>query len=69
MEVVVELALVHQLRVLGVGRLELDGHLQVGLGVDALEDLPEGPLVQLPDYLVVPPYLVRNLRHASIKKK
>ena len=34
MQVVVQLALVHQLRVLGVGRLKLDGHLEVGLGVD-----------------------------------
>ena len=69
MQVVVQFALVHQLRVLGVGRFKLDGHLEVGLGVDALEDLPEGPLIELADDLVVPPHFLRNLWHVASNKK
>lgn len=45
MEVVVEFALVQQLRVFGGCGFELDGHFEVGLGVDALEDLSECTLV------------------------
>ena len=63
MKIVVEFALVHELWMFGVCRLELDGHLQVGLGVDTLEDLSEGSFVKLPYYLVVPPHFFRNLRH------
>ena len=69
MQIVVQFALVHQLGVLGVGGFKLDGHLEVGLGVDTLEDLSEGPFVQLADDLVVPPYLLRNLWHAASNKK
>lgn len=53
MQVVVELALVEQLRVLRGHALRLDRHLQVGLGVDCLEDLPEGALADLLDDLEV----------------
>ena len=65
MEVVVELALVHQLWVFSVCGLELDGDLEVGLGVDPLEDLSKSTFVQFPYYLVVPSYFLRNLRHGS----
>ena len=39
MQVVVQFALVHQLRVLGVGRFKLDGDLDVRFGVDTFEKL------------------------------
>lgn len=38
---------------LGVDSLCLDGDLKVGLGVDGLEDLPEGSLADLLDDLEV----------------
>ena len=42
---------------------ELDGHLEIGLRVDSLEDFPEGPLIELLDYLVVLAHFLRDLRH------
>ena len=53
MEVVVEFTLVDQLRMLGVHRLHLHRHLQVGLCVDCLVDLAESALVDLPDDLEI----------------
>jgi hypothetical protein len=48
-QVVVELALVDQLRVLCRDAFGLDCHFQVGLGVDGLEDFSEGALADLLD--------------------
>jgi hypothetical protein len=48
-QVVVELALVDELRVFGGDSFGLDCDLEVGLGVDGLEDLPEGALPDLLD--------------------
>ena len=64
MEVVVEFALVKQLGMFSFFRLKLDGYLKVGLGVDALENLSEGALIELADDFVVLAYLLRDLRHA-----
>ena len=65
MEIVVEFALVHELWVFSVGGFELDGNLQVGLGIDALEDLSKCSLIQFSDNLVISPYFLRNLRHTT----
>ena len=46
MEVLVQLRLLEELRVLGVHGLQLNCHLHVGLQIDALEDLAEGPVAQ-----------------------
>ena len=68
MEVVVQFALIHQLRVLSIALLEFDGNFEVGLGVDALIDLSKGSLIKFFDNFVVLTNLFRNLRHLiSIK--
>lgn len=48
---------------LGIFGLEFDCNFQIGFGVDALVDLSEGSLVDLPEDLVVFSYLFRDLRH------
>jgi len=65
-QVVVKFALIHQLRVLGVHRLELDGNFEVGFDVQALEDLAEGSLIDFANYLVVFPNFLWHLRHVLI---
>jgi len=65
MEVVVKLALIHELGVFGAGGLELDSNFEVCLYVNALEDFPERPFVYLPYYFVVLAYLLRHLRHTT----
>ena len=68
MKVIVEFALIHQLRVLSIALLEFDGNFEVGLGVDPLVDLSEGSLIKFLDNFVVLANLLRNLRHLiSIK--
>ena len=41
MQVVVQFALVEELGMFNVGRFKLDGHLEVGLGVDTFAILPK----------------------------
>jgi hypothetical protein len=65
-EVVVEFAFVHELRVFSADRLELDCHFEVGLDVQPLEDLPEGALVDFADYFVVFANFLGHLRHLSV---
>jgi len=64
-EVIVEFALIHQLRVLSVALLEFDGNFEVGLGVDPLVDLSEGSLIKFLDNFVVLANLLRNLWHRT----
>jgi hypothetical protein len=52
-EVVVQLALLEELRVLAVGMLKLDGDFHVGLHVYALVDRPERPLIDFTQKLIV----------------
>ena len=59
MEVVVEFALVEELGMFSAGWLEFDCHLEVGFGVYALVDLPEGPLAHLLQDLEVFTHLLR----------
>jgi len=67
-KVIVEFALIHQLRVFSGALLEFDGNFEVGLGVDPLVDLSEGSLIKFLDNFVVLANLLRNLRHLiSIK--
>lgn len=63
MEVVVEFALVDELRVFSVDGLHLDCHFEVSLGVDGLVDLSEGALIDLPDDLEVFAHFLQHLRH------
>lgn len=70
MQVVVELTLVDELRVVGVDWLDLDRHLQVGARVDRLVYLAEGALVDLPDNLEILPHFLKHLRHQiNFKRK
>ena len=66
MQVVVQLALVDQLRVLSGDRLHLNGHVQVGLGVDGLVDLAESALVDLAYDLEILAHLLQHLRHSYL---
>jgi hypothetical protein len=50
---------------LGVLGFKFDGDLEVGLGVDALVDLAERTLVELPDDFVVLADFLGNLGHAE----
>lgn len=65
MEVVVEFALVNELGVVGVDGFNFDGDFEVGLGVDGLEDFPEGSLVDLADDFEVLAYLFEHLWHGD----
>ena len=68
MEVVVEFALIHELRMFGGCGFKLDCHFEVCLGVDSLIDLSKSPFVEFADDLVVLANFLGNLRHAgSIK--
>lgn len=69
MEVVVQLAFVNKLRMIGSDRFQLDSHLQVGLDVDSLVDLSEGPLVNLPNDLEVLAYSFQHLWHSELPYK
>jgi len=51
----------------GVGLFKFDGNLEVGLDVDSLIYLSEGPLINFADDLVVFTHLLRHLWHASNK--
>ena len=63
MKIVVQFALIHQLRVLSTRGLEFDGYFKTSLIVDALVNLSEGSLVKFADDLVVFPNFLGNLRH------
>ena len=65
MKVIVEFALIHQLRVFSGALLEFDGNFEVGLGVDPLVDLSEGSLIKFLDNFVVLANLLRNLWHRT----
>jgi hypothetical protein len=56
-EVVVEFALIKELRMFSVDGFKLDSNLKVGLGVDALVDLSEGSFSNFPDNLEIFPHL------------
>ena len=62
-EVVIELAFIHKLRVFGVAGFEFDGHFEVGFGVDALVDLSEGSLIDFAYDFVVFANFFWYLRH------
>jgi hypothetical protein len=64
-KIVVKLALIDELGVFGVCGLNLNGDFEVGLGVDGLEDLSEGALINLADDLEVFADLLQHLRHQS----
>jgi len=64
-KVIVEFALIHQLRVFSGALLEFDGNFEVGLGVDPLVDLSEGSLIKFLDNFVVLANLLRNLWHRT----
>lgn len=49
MEIVIQLALIDQLWMIGVGGFNFDGNLEVGFGVDGLVDLSECTLVNFTD--------------------
>lgn len=59
MQVIVELAFVDQLRVLCRDPFRLDRHLEIGLGVDGLEDLAKGALADLLDDFEVLAYFLQ----------
>jgi hypothetical protein len=63
-EVIVEFAFVDQLRMIGVDRLYFDGHFKIGFGVDSLEDLSKGSLINLSDDLEVFSHFLKHLRHS-----
>ena len=46
-----------------IGFLELDAHLKVGLGVDALKKLPKSSFIKFAEYLKVLSDLSRILIH------
>ena len=50
---------------LSVGRLKLDGDLEVGFNVYSLEDLSEGTFVDLADDFVVLSYFFWHFSHFS----
>ena len=66
MEVVVEFALIHELRVLSADRLKFYSDLEVRFDVQALEDLAERAFVDFADYFVVLSHLLGHLRHLSM---
>lgn len=66
MKVVVEFALVNQLRVVRADGLDFDCHFEVGLGVDGLVDLAKSALVNLSDDFEVFSHLLKHLRHFEL---
>jgi hypothetical protein len=62
-EVIVEFALIHKLRMFGVNGFEFDGDLEVSFDVESLKDLSEGALVNFAYNFVVFTYLLWHLRH------
>ena len=65
MQVVVQFALVDQLRARGIHRFEFYSHLQVGLCVYALVDFAESALVDFAQDFVVFTHLLHHLRHLN----
>ena len=63
MQVVVQFALVNELRMLRIHRLYLHCNLQVSFGIYCLVDLSECSFVDLTDDLEVLPHLLQHLRH------
>ena len=63
MKVVVQLALIEELRMFSAGGLEFNSHLEVCLCVDALVDLAESTLPYLLDYFEIFTHLLRQIRH------
>lgn len=63
-KIVIELALVDQLRVISVGRLHLDGYFEIGFRVYGLVDLPEGAFVNLTNDFEVFAHFFKHLWHA-----
>jgi hypothetical protein len=62
-QVVVQFALVNQLGMVRVCRLDFHRHFQVCLGVNGLVNLSKGTFIDLPDDLEVFAYLLKHLGH------
>lgn len=66
MEVVVEFALVDELRVIGVDWLDFYGNFEVGLGIDGLVDFSKGALIDLANDFEVLADLLKHLWHIAL---
>ena len=63
MEVIVQLTLVEELWMLSGSILEFNSDFEVGLGIDALIDLPESPFSYFFDYLKILANFLREVGH------
>lgn len=63
MQIVVEFALIDELWMIGVNRLDFYCNLKVSFGVDGLVNLPEGTLINFFDNFKVLSNFFQHLRH------
>ncbi len=52
---------------IGIDRLDFDGHFKIGLGVDGLVDFSEGTFVNLSDNFEILSHFLNHLRHSRYK--
>ena len=66
MQVIVQFAFIKELRMLSVGGLEFDCHLEVGFSVDALVNLAKGAFTDLSDQFEILSYFLRQMGHRKL---
>ena len=62
-EIVVKFALIDELGMISVDRLNFDSHFEVGSGIDGLIDFPEGAFINFFNYFKVLANFLKHLWH------